>query len=83
MRRVDEISAGEDKDDKDDKDDEGGEAGLARTLGLTLSLWFVVERFGGIVHGRVLVLAGIIRLWPWRVNFLLCRADRDHRRSRS
>ena len=60
MRRVNETS--EDGEDKDDEDYEGGEAGLARTLGLTLSLWFVVECFGGIVHGRVLVLAGIIRL---------------------
>ena len=60
MRRVDEIS--EDGDEEDEGDYEGGEVGLARTLGLTLSLWFVVECFGGIVHGRVLVLAGIIRL---------------------
>jgi hypothetical protein len=56
---------------------------LVRTLGLTLSLWFIVQGFGRIVHGRVLVLTGIIRVWPERVESLLCRADRDHRRSRS
>jgi hypothetical protein len=62
------------EDDEEDKE-------LERTLGLTLSLWLVVLGLGRIVHGRVLVLAGIIRLWPWRVDFLLGRADRGHRRS--
>ena len=79
MRSVDEVW--EDVEDMEDVEDEE----LVRTLGLTLSLWFIVQGFGRIVHGRVLVLTGIIRLWPGRVGSLLClcRADRDHRRSRS
>jgi len=47
----------EQKASEDAEDDEE----MLRTLGLTLSLWFVVLGFGRIVHGRVLVLAGITR----------------------